>query len=54
MRKAYKAGKMAELRAIYDAIGMDDFACNKYQDNVDSSHDQAHITNSESDAGGDS
>lgn len=39
---------------LYNSLSEDDFACNKYQDNVESVHDQEDITDSERVASGDS
>lgn len=44
---AYKTGDFSNLRGIYDSIPVDDFACNRYHNNVDFSHDQESITDPE-------
>lgn len=43
----------ASLGELYEGFHKDDFACNKYQDNLESMHDQEDITDSERIAGGD-
>jgi hypothetical protein len=49
---AYTQGDMEVLRQIWAGISVDDFACNRYQDNVVFSHDQEHFTDSAGDASG--
>jgi hypothetical protein len=49
---AYRSGNKAKLRAVYDLFGVDDFACNRYQDKLESSHDKENIADSERIAGG--
>lgn len=44
---AYAAGKTQYLCALYSQIPVEDFACNRYQDNVSSSHDQEGVPDSE-------
>jgi hypothetical protein len=50
---AYSTQDAAGLERLYGTIRLDDFACNRYQDNVPSLHDKEDFTNSECDAGGD-
>ncbi len=47
----YQKGNIAELREVYANL-RDDLACNRYQDSLDSSHDQEHLTDSERAASG--
>jgi hypothetical protein len=53
MRQAYESGDSAKLASLYASINMDDFACNRYQDNVSSMHGQENISDSERIAGRD-
>lgn len=46
LRKAYESGSMDKLKYIYDNIPLDDFACNKYRDKVQSCHDKEQIRDS--------
>jgi hypothetical protein len=41
---AYKTGNKRELSTLYSSISVDDFACNKYQDVVKSSHGKEDIS----------
>jgi len=47
MRCCFEQGKMSELKGFYEKMSVDDFACNRYQDNVSCVHDQEHLTDSE-------
>jgi hypothetical protein len=49
---AFTQGDMSKLGELYANIPVDDFACNKYQDNLDSQHDQENVTYSERTASG--
>jgi len=48
LQKAWKQRSVEDISAIYANIPVDDFACNRYQDNISCSHDQKHISDSES------
>jgi hypothetical protein len=47
LRTAYDNGEIAILREIYTDIPLEHLACNKYQDNVLSTHGQENITDPE-------
>jgi hypothetical protein len=44
---AYAGGNLHHLCTLYSHIPVEDLACNRYQDNVISSHDQEGVTDSE-------
>jgi hypothetical protein len=52
MREAYENREYSRLAALYESFTLDDYACNKYQDNVRSLHDQENVTDSERIASG--
>jgi hypothetical protein len=47
LQQAFKRRNITELSAIYANITKDDYACNKYHDNLEYLHDQEHITDPE-------
>jgi len=50
LRTAFQQGDRRKLGELWANIPVDDLACNRYQDNISSCHDQEHFTDSESDA----
>jgi hypothetical protein len=54
LTQAYEEGDLAKLRSLYESIQVDDFACNRYQNNLECVHDQEHLADSEGNAGSDS
>lgn len=47
LSEAYATGDMHYLCTLYSQIPVEDYACNMYQNNVDSSHDQEGIADIE-------
>jgi len=45
---AFQHGDKRRLGELLANISVDDYACNRYQDMVECSHDQKHVANSES------
>ena len=43
----FSQGDMRKLSEEWAKLGVDDFACNKYQDTLCSAHDQEHVTDFE-------
>lgn len=50
---SYHIGNMLELKNLYESIPVEEFACNKYQDNLECLHDQEHFSDSGSTSSGD-
>jgi hypothetical protein len=50
LRTSFQQGDARKLGELWANMALDDFSCNKYQDNVSCSHDQEHFSDSESNA----
>lgn len=46
LREAWELGNVAKTGSIFDDFTVDDFACNRYRDNIKCLHDQEDITDS--------
>ena len=44
MRNAFEQGDFPKLRELYFSDSVENCSCNKYQDTLDSSHDQEGVT----------
>jgi len=49
---AFRQGDKRKLGELWANMPVDDFACNKYQDKLKSSHDQEHVTDTSGVASG--
>jgi hypothetical protein len=47
LQSAYDSHRWTELSTLYERARLDDFSCNKYRNNVLSSHDQEDIPDTE-------
>lgn len=52
LRTAFCDGDVRKLSELWANIPLDDFACNRYQDILESPHDQENVTDSERVASG--